>query len=128
MTRSLQFPPDLFTLMLPECFDLFQVEISCEEVQYFYLFIQINSKEQLKNVSQINIYKYKYKEDFADSVGLPEHQRHDTGVIAQEVQTVLPDAVMETGDVALNSGKNVNNLLVVNKVSFMAKLHFLLLA
>jgi hypothetical protein len=35
---------------------------------------------------------------------------------------------METGDVALNSGKNVNNLLVVNKVSYIAKLHFLLLA
>ena len=76
---------------------------------------EINSKEQLKNVSLLNIYKYKYKEDFADTVGLPEHQRHDTGVIAQEVQTVLPDAVMETGDVALNSGKSVNNLLVVNK-------------
>lgn len=90
-----------------------------------YLFFQINSKEQLKNVSQLNIYKYKYKQDFADSVGLPENQRHDTGVLAQEVQTVLPDAVMETGNVALNSGKNVNNLLVVNKVSYIEKLHFL---
>jgi hypothetical protein len=29
---------------------------------------------------------------------------------------------METGDVALNSGKSVNNLLVVNKVSYIAKL------
>ena len=63
------------------------------------------------------MYKYKYDEDFADTVGLPEHQREDTGVIAQEVKTVLPDAVMETGDVALNSGKKVDNLLVVNKVS-----------
>ncbi|XP_071122757.1 myelin regulatory factor-like isoform X3 [Mytilus edulis] len=76
---------------------------------------EVNSKDQLKNVAQLNIYKYKYKEDFADTVGMPEHQRHDTGVLAQEVQNVLPDAVMETGDVALNSGKQVNNLLVVNK-------------
>lgn len=52
---------------------------------------------------------------------MPEHQRHDTGVLAQEVQNVLPDAVMETGDVALNSGKQVNNLLVVNKVSLASK-------
>lgn len=76
---------------------------------------EVNSKDQLKNVAQLNIYKYKYKEDFADTVGMPEHQRHDTGVLAQEVQNVLPDAVMETGDVALNSGKQVDNLLVVNK-------------
>lgn len=75
----------------------------------------VNSREQLKNVAQLNIYKYKYNEEFADSVGLPEHQRHDTGVLAQEVQNVLPDAVMQTGDVALNNGKNVKNLLLVNK-------------
>ena len=64
----------------------------------------------------MKIYNYKFSDDFADHVGMPENKRKDTGVIAQEIQEVLPDAVQETGDVKLNNGKEVKNLLVVNKV------------
>ena len=64
----------------------------------------------------MKIYNYKFSEDFADHVGMPEDKRKDTGVIAQEIREVLPDAVQETGDVKLDNGKEVKNLLVVNKV------------
>ncbi|XP_033753380.1 myelin regulatory factor-like isoform X2 [Pecten maximus] len=76
---------------------------------------EVDSKDQLKKVAQMKIYQYKYSPDFAESAGLPEDKRRDTGVIAQEVREVLPDAVMETGDVLLPGGQKIRNLLVVNK-------------
>ncbi|XP_069134092.1 myelin regulatory factor-like protein isoform X2 [Argopecten irradians] len=76
---------------------------------------EVDSKDQLKKVAQMKIYQYKYSPDFAESAGLPEDKRNDTGVIAQEVREVLPDAVMETGDVLLPGGQKIRNLLVVNK-------------
>lgn len=39
----------------------------------------------------------------------------DTGVIAQEVREVLPDAVQEGGSVLLPSGEVIDNFLLVNK-------------
>lgn len=38
-----------------------------------------------------------------------------TGVLAQELATVLPDAVKVTGDRVLDSGETIEALLVVNK-------------
>lgn len=38
------------------------------------------------------------------------------GVIAQEVQQILPEAVKEGGDVVCANGETIPNLLVVNKV------------
>ncbi|XP_021360927.1 myelin regulatory factor-like isoform X3 [Mizuhopecten yessoensis] len=76
---------------------------------------EMDSKDQLKKVSQMKIYHYNYSPDFAESAGIPEDKRGDTGVIAQEVREVLPDAVMETGDVLLPGGQKIQNLLVVNK-------------
>lgn len=40
----------------------------------------------------------------------------DTGVIAQEVAQILPEAVRPAGDLILDNGTAVNNFLVVNKV------------
>lgn len=80
----------------------------------------MDSKEQLRNVSQMRIYKYQYSEDFAVHAGLEEEDRGDTGVIAQEVLEVLPDAVRETGDIMLPNGSRIENFLVVNKVCFHA--------
>lgn len=40
-----------------------------------------------------------------------------TGVIAQEVQKILPEAVKEGGDVVCTNGETIPNLLVVNKVN-----------
>lgn len=57
-----------------------------------------------------------FKEDFAEFAGLSDDDRLDTGVLAQEVSQVLPDAVRETGDVLLPGGQRIDNFLVVNKV------------
>ncbi|KAL4224813.1 hypothetical protein ACF0H5_015509 [Mactra antiquata] len=76
---------------------------------------EVDSKEQLKKVSGIKIYNYQYSEDYAEHVGIPEDKRKDTGVIAQEVQEVLPDAVISTGDVKFENGNEIKDLLVVNK-------------
>lgn len=47
------------------------------------------------------------------------------GVIAQEVQQILPEAVKEGGDVVCANGETIANLLVVNKVMkfFKYKMH-----
>lgn len=42
---------------------------------------------------------------------------HSVGVIAQEVQQILPEAVKEGGDVVCSNGETIPNLLVVNKVT-----------
>ncbi|KAK3102622.1 hypothetical protein FSP39_012737 [Pinctada imbricata] len=76
---------------------------------------EVNSKKQLENLAKLKIYEYNYSEDFADTVGIPENGRKDTGVIAQEVKDILPDAVRETGDVPLPNGDVIENLLVVDK-------------
>lgn len=40
------------------------------------------------------------------------------GVIAQEVQQILPEAVKEGGDVVFANGETIPKLLVVNKVTY----------
>ncbi len=83
----------------------------------FWLF-QIDPREQLRNVQKLKVYKYAYNKGFAEQAGLSEDEREDTGVLAQEVKQVLPDAVKETGDVILSDGEKIENFLVVNKVRF----------
>ncbi len=78
----------------------------------------MDTRKQLENVSQLNVYKYKYNEDFAEHAGLTDDELEDTGVLAQEVQEVLPDAVRDTGDVILKDGKRIENFLVINKVGY----------
>lgn len=39
----------------------------------------------------------------------------DTGVIAQEIREVLPDAVQEAGSIILPNGEVIDNFLLVNK-------------
>ncbi|KAK6190536.1 hypothetical protein SNE40_002383 [Patella caerulea] len=78
-------------------------------------FKEVNSKEQKENVEKIMIYKYNYSEDFAETANLPPNFREDTGVIAQEIREILPDAVQETGDVTLPNGLTIDNFLVVDK-------------
>lgn len=77
--------------------------------------IELDTKEQLKNISQLKVYHYSYNEEFAEFAGLSEDELNDTGVIAQDVGRILPDAVRETGDIVLPSGERIDNFLVVNK-------------
>ena len=63
-------------------------------------------------MKQLNLYNYNYTEEFCDYSNIEDPQQF--GVMAQEVQNILPDAVRSTGGVTLNSGK-LENLLSVNK-------------
>ncbi|XP_069821800.1 myelin regulatory factor isoform X2 [Dendropsophus ebraccatus] len=74
---------------------------------------EVDTTEQLKRISQMRLVQYHYKPEFASTVGLDDTS--ETGVIAQEVQEILPEAVKETGDVVCANGETIENFLVVNK-------------
>lgn len=76
---------------------------------------EVDTREQLKNVSAMRIVRYEFKNDFAREVGLRAEERAGTGVLAQEVARIIPEAVKETGDIVLPSGETIENFLVVNK-------------
>ena len=38
-----------------------------------------------------------------------------TGIIAQDIQQVLPDAVSSGGSYVLSNGEKINDMLIVNK-------------
>lgn len=76
---------------------------------------EMNTREQLKNVSNIRVVRYQFTPEFAAQVGIKEEELNGTGVIAQEVRQILPDAVKEEGDVILPNGDKIERLLVVNK-------------
>jgi len=79
----------------------------------------MDSKEQLKNIQKLRVVRYNYNPEFARLMGLTPNESADTGIIAQEVQKIIPEAVKETGDIELPNGHKVNNFLVVNKVRFI---------
>lgn len=102
---------------------------------------ELDTSQQLQNVKRIRVVKYRYDPEFAIHHGLVSntpsvhsskfdktdertnfHSQKpepidviDTGVIAQEVREVLPDAVQEAGSVLLPSGEVIDNFLLVNK-------------
>ena len=76
---------------------------------------EVDTREQLKNVSNMRIVRYQYKPDFAQQVGIKPDELDGTGVLAQEVQKILPDAVQQTGEIVLSNGETIENFLVVNK-------------
>ena len=73
----------------------------------------------MKNVNKIKIVQYKYRPEFLNQ--LPEEDRHrleripQTGIIAQDVREVIPEAVTTNGSYALANGREINNMLIVNK-------------
>ncbi|KAM9658836.1 myelin regulatory factor [Trichechus inunguis] len=75
---------------------------------------EVDTTEQLKRISRMRLVHYRYKPEFAASAGI-EAAAPETGVIAQEVKEILPEAVKDTGDVVFANGKTVENFLVVNK-------------
>ncbi|XP_055942311.1 myelin regulatory factor-like isoform X1 [Argiope bruennichi] len=74
---------------------------------------ELDTRQQLRNVSNLRIVRYRYLPEFGEEAGLG--QMGETGVIAQEVQHILPEAVREAGDVRLTDGHVIEKLLVVNK-------------
>lgn len=102
---------------------------------------ELDTSQQLQNVKRIRVVKYRYEPSFAMQSGLmgnmprvhkfnkygqPVNEKNeaikhevidviDTGVIAQEIREVLPDAVQEAGSVVLSNGEVIDNFLLVNK-------------
>ena len=76
---------------------------------------EIDTRAQLKNVSNMRIVRYQFKPGFAKQVGINAQELDGTGILAQEVQKILPEAVKQTGDIVLPNGETIENFLVVNK-------------
>jgi len=77
--------------------------------------VQLDSNRQLENISKLKVYSYKFTDEYANYAGLPATARHDTGVLAQDLSEVLPDAVSRSHNVSLPGG-DIHDFLVVNKV------------
>ncbi|XP_030377805.1 uncharacterized protein LOC115626563 [Scaptodrosophila lebanonensis] len=80
---------------------------------------ELDTSVQLRNLLKIRIVRYRYEPEFAIHSGLRRvsdcEDIVDTGVIAQEVREVIPDAVQEAGSVVLPNGNVIENFLLVNK-------------
>ncbi|EPY85117.1 myelin gene regulatory factor-like protein [Camelus ferus] len=74
---------------------------------------EVDTTEQLRRIAQMRIVEYDYKPEFASAMGISA--AHQTGMIAQEVQEILPRAVREVGDVTCENGETLENFLMVDK-------------
>ncbi|XP_078405181.1 myelin regulatory factor isoform X6 [Cetorhinus maximus] len=74
---------------------------------------EVDTTEQLRRITQMRLVQYQYKPEFAATAGIENGS--ETGVIAQEVKEILPEAVKESGDVVCANGETIENFLVVNK-------------
>ncbi|CAB4012881.1 myelin regulatory factor-like isoform X3 [Paramuricea clavata] len=74
---------------------------------------QANTRENLENVSNMKLYRYRYNQAYSCHAGL-EQSREDLGVLGSEVKTFIPDAVTESADIVLD-GKMVKDVLMVKK-------------
>lgn len=81
--------------------------------------VDCDTRQQLQNVQRLRVVTYEYDPEIASKL---ERQvgNTDTGVIAQEVREILPEAVSPAGNLLLEDGTSIDNFLVVNKV-FMEK-------
>ncbi|XP_009886134.1 PREDICTED: myelin regulatory factor-like protein [Charadrius vociferus] len=74
---------------------------------------EVDTNEQLRRITQMRLVEYDYKPEFASVMGIKN--THETGIIAQEVKELLPQAVREVGDVSCNDGEKIENFLMVDK-------------
>ncbi|XP_030749081.1 myelin regulatory factor isoform X2 [Sitophilus oryzae] len=76
--------------------------------------VELNTAKQLKNIQMLRVVSYEYEPTLASQLRR-DKEFSDTGVIAQEVAQVLPEAVKPAGNIVLENGKSIDNFLVVNK-------------
>ncbi|KAG8439675.1 hypothetical protein GDO86_005739 [Hymenochirus boettgeri] len=74
---------------------------------------EVNSMDQLKRITQMRLVEYDYKPEFASAMGIDS--LHETGVIAQEVRDILPQAVKEAGNITCENGQTIEKFLMVDK-------------
>lgn len=77
--------------------------------------VECDTSEQLRNVQRLRVVRYEYEPGFAAQLNRLS-ECSDTGVIAQEVANIIPEAVRPAGDLVLDNGTSIDNFLVVNKV------------
>ncbi|KAJ7329814.1 hypothetical protein JRQ81_015988 [Phrynocephalus forsythii] len=75
---------------------------------------EVDTDEQLRRIAQMRLVEYDYKPEFASVMGI-NHVHQTAGVIAQELQELLPRAVRTVGDVTCENGEKVNDFLMVDK-------------
>ena len=74
-----------------------------------------NTAQQLANIKKVGIYHYNLTEEWAEHVERSNDDRACVGVLAQELQAVLPDAIKETGaNYSLSDGTEIDNFLTVD--------------
>lgn len=76
---------------------------------------EVNTQEQLDNINQLNIVKFRYDSNFAEYNEINTSYL-ETGIIAQDLQKVLPEAVHDGGNLKLANGVHIDNFLQINKV------------
>lgn len=77
--------------------------------------VPTNTQQQLQNVADLKLYKYMLVEDWSTHTGRQGADRYETGVIAQDLQKVMPDAVRNTGQsFKFDNNDDVEDLLVVD--------------
>ncbi|XP_044763385.1 myelin regulatory factor [Coccinella septempunctata] len=76
--------------------------------------VECDTAAQLKNVQKIRVVRYEYDPNFAAQLN-KDTDCFDTGVIAQEVAEIIPEAVSPAGNLILKNGSSIDNFLVVNK-------------
>ncbi|KAM8971972.1 myelin regulatory factor-like protein [Pelodytes ibericus] len=74
---------------------------------------EVDTMEQLRRIAKMRLVEYDYRPEFATAMGIDSF--HETGMIAQEVQNVLPRAVKEGGNVTCQNGDTIENFLMVDK-------------
>ena len=74
----------------------------------------MDTAKQLDNIKRLNLYEYELKEAWARQAGRT-HTRTEQGIIAQQVQQIIPEAVRDTHTDVQLGDVTVKNLLTVNK-------------
>ncbi|KAM4676033.1 myelin regulatory factor-like protein [Discoglossus pictus] len=74
---------------------------------------EVDTMQQLRKIAQMRLVEYDYKPEFATVMGIDSV--HETGIIAQEVRNVFPQAVKEAGNVTCENGETIENFLMVDK-------------
>ncbi|XP_078006471.1 myelin regulatory factor-like protein [Phascolarctos cinereus] len=75
---------------------------------------EVDTNEQLRRINRMRIVEYDYKPEFASAMGINNiHQA--AGMIAQEVQEILPRAVREADDITCENGEKLEDFLMIDK-------------
>jgi hypothetical protein len=76
-------------------------------------FQDVDTAAALETIENLRIYDYKLTQTWKDAIGATKDM--DRGIIAQEVQALIPDAVTETSITLESDDSNLKSILVVDK-------------